>query len=149
MKIKLIDYNIGFADECTELLKRYDRNPQNRFSDFMKNSMLSGRNYLVLFEDKIIAVLDNLYSPKENSLSADIYFSKNSINNSNVGKFLGEVKKLGPIKNSNELKLIIKQEDKTLLTKDQNQFLTDCQRATTDAAVRVRRSNYILKLMSE
>jgi len=44
---------------------------------------------------------------------------------------------------------IIREDDKTKLTKDQLAFLTDCQRATTDAAVRVRRSNYILKSMLE
>lgn len=46
--------------------------------------------------------------------------------------------------NLEKVEEIFKEEDKTKLSKDQFQFLTDCQRATTDAAVRVRRSNYIL-----
>lgn len=44
---------------------------------------------------------------------------------------------------------IIREEDKTKLSREQLEFLTDAQRATTDAAVRIRRSNYILKMMSE
>ena len=42
---------------------------------------------------------------------------------------------------------IFKVEDKLTLDKEQLAFLTDSQRATTDAAVRVRRSNYILKII--
>lgn len=44
---------------------------------------------------------------------------------------------------------IIKEEDKLRLNKEQLSFLTDCQRATTDAAVRVRRSNFIVYNMNK
>jgi hypothetical protein len=51
--------------------------------------------------------------------------------------------------NLENIEQIIKEQDKTLLKKEQLDFLTDSQRATTDAAVRIRRSNYILKIIME
>lgn len=41
------------------------------------------------------------------------------------------------------------EEDKDLLSKDEYQFLEDCRRATTDTAVRIRRSEFIVKLILE
>ena len=66
--------------------------------------------------------------------------SSRSINTSNPERLRNQLEKV---------EQIIREEDKSKLTKDQLAFLTDCQRATTDAAVRVRRSNYILKSMLE
>ena len=38
---------------------------------------------------------------------------------------------------------IFSEEDKSLLTREDKQFLEDCRRATTDTAVRIRRSENI------
>lgn len=61
---------------------------------------------------------------------------RRSINTSNPERLRNHLEKV---------EQVIREEDKTKLSKEQLAFLTDCQRATTDAAVRVRRSNYILK----
>jgi hypothetical protein len=42
---------------------------------------------------------------------------------------------------------IFEEENKDLLSKEESQFLDDCRRATTDAAVRIRRSEFIAKLI--
>jgi hypothetical protein len=44
---------------------------------------------------------------------------------------------------------IFSEEDKNLLSKDEKQFLEDCRRATTDTAVRIRRSEFIAKIITE
>lgn len=44
---------------------------------------------------------------------------------------------------------IFSEEDKNLLSKDEKQFLEDCRRATTDTAVRIRRSEFISKIITE
>jgi len=58
---------------------------------------------------------------------------------------------IGPAKaaqNLEQIDRIFEEEDKDLLNKDEKQFLEDSRRATTDAAVRVRRSEYIAKIMA-
>jgi len=42
---------------------------------------------------------------------------------------------------------IFSEDDKTKLNDEDVQFLVDCRRATTDTAVRIRRSEYLLDLM--
>lgn len=44
---------------------------------------------------------------------------------------------------------IFEEEDKDKLSKDERQFLEDCRRATTDTAVRIRRSEFISKIITE
>lgn len=44
---------------------------------------------------------------------------------------------------------IFKEDDKSKLSDDERQFLEDCRRATTDTTVRVRRSEFIAKLILE
>lgn len=44
---------------------------------------------------------------------------------------------------------IFSEEDKNILSKEENQFLEDCRRATTDTAVRIRRSEFISKIITE
>ncbi|MDO9164328.1 MAG: DUF262 domain-containing protein [Methylococcaceae bacterium] len=44
---------------------------------------------------------------------------------------------------------IFEEENKDQLSKEESQFLNDCRRATTDAAVRIRRSEFIAKLILE
>lgn len=44
---------------------------------------------------------------------------------------------------------IFSEEDKKALSEDENQFLEDCRRATTDTAVRIRRSEFICNIITE
>ena len=44
---------------------------------------------------------------------------------------------------------IFSEDDKELLSVDEKQFLEDCRRATTDTAVRIRRSDFIAKIIME
>jgi hypothetical protein len=44
---------------------------------------------------------------------------------------------------------IFEEEDKDRLGRDEKQFLEDCRRATTDTVVRIRRSEFIAKLITE
>jgi hypothetical protein len=44
---------------------------------------------------------------------------------------------------------IFSEEDKNLLSNEEKQFLEDCRRATTDTAVRIRRSEFISKVITE
>ncbi|QLC73836.1 DUF262 domain-containing protein [Pseudomonas sp. LPB0260] len=45
--------------------------------------------------------------------------------------------------NLERIDYIFEEEDKQLLSRDERQFLEDCRRATTDTAVRIRRSDFI------
>ncbi|MAX87509.1 MULTISPECIES: DUF262 domain-containing protein [Gammaproteobacteria] len=47
------------------------------------------------------------------------------------------------------LDYIFEEDDKDRLNGEERQFLEDCRRATTDTAVRIRRSEYIAKLITE
>lgn len=51
--------------------------------------------------------------------------------------------------NLERLDYIFEEEDKDRLSREEKQFLEDCRRATTDTAVRIRRSEYIAKLITE
>ena len=44
---------------------------------------------------------------------------------------------------------IFDEEEKDRLDRDERQFLEDCRRATTDKAVRIRRSEYISRVLTE
>ncbi|RAR57653.1 uncharacterized protein DUF262 [Onishia taeanensis] len=44
---------------------------------------------------------------------------------------------------------IFEEEEKDRLNRDERQFLEDCRRATTDKAVRIRRSEYISRVLTE
>ena len=44
---------------------------------------------------------------------------------------------------------IFSEDDKNLLSIDERQFLEDCRRATTDTAVRIRRSEFLFKVITE
>lgn len=44
---------------------------------------------------------------------------------------------------------IFSEEDKELLSREERQFLEDCRRATTDTAVRIRRSEFISNIITE
>lgn len=82
------------------------------------------------------------------SLFLSIYHMKYGIKNLNPDYRSFEIANIAKYKNGLEaIENIFKVEDKLNLPKEENSFLTDCQRATTDAAVRVRRSNYIAKTM--
>ncbi|ODA29951.1 DUF262 domain-containing protein [Planctopirus hydrillae] len=84
------------------------------------------------------------------SLFVSVYHIKYGVKNLNELYRSVNMGNLDRLRNGLEkIEEIIREEDKTVLTKEQLTFLTDCQRATTDAAVRIRRSSYILKMMSE
>ncbi|QHQ38999.1 DUF262 domain-containing protein [Microbulbifer hydrolyticus] len=51
--------------------------------------------------------------------------------------------------NLERLDYIFEEEDKDRLSREERQFLEDCRRATTDTAVRIRRSEYIARLITE
>ncbi len=70
---------------------------------------------------------------------------------SNINRPLGPVQEQDIAKISQKLEhvdFIFKTEEKQNLTDDDNQFLEDCRRATTDTAVRIRRSEYLIDIMS-
>ena len=82
------------------------------------------------------------------SLFLSIYHMKYGIKNLDQRYKLFDLKNIFKYKNNlDTIEEIFKVEDKLTLEKEQLAFLTDSQRATTDAAVRIRRSNYILKVI--
>jgi hypothetical protein len=84
------------------------------------------------------------------SLFMSLYHMEYGVDNLRANRI--EIEDLGYARVSQKLEridYIFSEEDKNLLTAEDKQFLEDCRRATTDTAVRIRRSEFLSKVMTE
>lgn len=147
------DILIAVTDEIKEkkqISKYYDKYEDNfnfdvdlmksRFDDVMSTISLLFPEYMKTSEFRRVHLFYSLF--------LSIYHMKYGIENLDHNYKVFDVNKMSKYQNSlDSIEEIFKVEDKLTLEREQLGFLTDSQRATTDAAVRVRRSNYILKIM--
>jgi hypothetical protein len=70
----------------------------------------------------------------------------------NLTRTRTKIEELGYARVSQKLEkidYIFSEEDKNILAEDEKQFLEDCRRATTDTVVRIRRSEFLSKVITE
>jgi len=147
------DLLVALTDEIREkkqITKYYDKYEENfqfdgdllatKFDDVMSIIGLLFPEYMKTSEFRRVHLFYSLF--------LSIYHMKYGITNLDQACNVFDLNNISKYKNGlDSIEEIFKVEDKLTLDKEQLAFLTDSQRATTDAAVRVRRSNYILKII--